>query len=148
GEGWARALGSGPLAPAEAFRLLGDYGIRAARARAADAADAALAAAAEIGYPVVLKTAEPGVAHKSDAGGVVLGIRDAAELAAAYAGLADRLGPRVLVCETAGPGTELSLGILADPGLGPLVVAGAGGGPVGHPGGPAGRPPPGGRPPR
>jgi len=75
----------------------------------------------------VLKTAEPGVAHKSDAGGVVLGIRDAAELDAAYAGLAGRLGPRVLVCETAGPGTELSLGILADPGLGPLVVVGAGG---------------------
>jgi len=75
----------------------------------------------------VLKTAEPGVAHKSDAGGVVLGIRDATELAAAYAGLSSRLGPRALVCESAEPGTELSLGILADPGLGPLVVAGAGG---------------------
>src|SRR5215467_2631396 len=126
-ERWARALRSGPLAPAQAFRLLGDYGIRSARARAADTAGAALAAAGEIGYPVVLKTAEPGVAHKSDAGGVVLGIRDAAELEAAYAGLAGRLGPRVLVCETAGRGTELSLGILADPGLGPLVVVGAGG---------------------
>jgi len=124
---WLRALRSGPLAPAEAFRLLGDYGIRAARGRAAVTAGAARAAAAKIGYPVVLKTAEPGVAHKSDAGGVVLGIRDAAELDAAYAGLAGRLGPRVLVCETAGPGTELSLGILADPGLGPLVVVGAGG---------------------
>src|SRR5262249_59954551 len=56
-----------------------------------------------------------------------VGIRDAGERAAAYAGLAARLGPRVLVCETAGPGTELSLGILADPGLGPLVVVGAGG---------------------
>jgi len=124
---WARALRSGPLAPAEAFRLLRDYGISAARARAAETAGAALAAAAEIGYPVVLKTAEPGVAHKSDAGGVVLGIRDAAELETGYAALAGRLGPRVLVCETAGPGTELSLGILADPGLGPLVVVGAGG---------------------
>jgi acyl-CoA synthetase (NDP forming) len=126
-ERWARALRSGPLAPAEAFRLLRDYGIRTARARAAETAGAALTAAAEIGYPVVLKTAEPGVAHKSDAGGVVLGIRDAAELETAYAALAGRLGPRVLVCETAGPGTELSLGILADPGLGPLVVVGAGG---------------------
>jgi acetate---CoA ligase (ADP-forming) len=124
---WARALRSGPLAPAEAFRLLRDYGISAARARAAETAGAALAAAAEIGYPVVLKTAEPGVAHKSDAGGVVLGIRDAAELETGYAALEGRLGPRVLVCETAGPGTELSLGILADPGLGPLVVVGAGG---------------------
>ena len=126
-ERWARALRSGPLAPAEAFRLLRDYGIRAARGRAAETASAALAAAAEIGYPVVLKTAEPSVAHKSDAGGVMLGIRDAAELETGYAALAGRLGPRVLVCETAGPGTELSLGILADPGLGPLVVVGAGG---------------------
>jgi len=124
---WLRALRAGPLAPAEAFRLIGDYGIRAARARPAGTPGAARAAAAKIGYPVVLKTAEPGVAHKSDAGGVVLGIRDAAELEAAYAGLAGRLGPRVLVCETAGPGTELALGILADPGLGPLVVVGAGG---------------------
>jgi len=76
---------------------------------------------------VVLKTAELGIAHKSDAGGVVLGIRDPAALAAAYAGLASRLGPRVLVCETAGPGTELALGITRDPDLGPLVVLGAGG---------------------
>ena len=124
---WSRALRSGPLAPAEAFRLLRDYGIRAARARAAETAGAALAAAAEIGYPVVLKTAAPDVAHKSDAGGVVLGIRDAADLETGYAALAGRLGPRVLVCETAEPGTELALGILADPGLGPLVVVGAGG---------------------
>jgi acetate---CoA ligase (ADP-forming) len=76
---------------------------------------------------VVVKTAEPGVAHKSDAGGVVLGIRDGAALEAAYADLAARLGPRVLVCETAEPGIELSVGIIADGDLGPLVVAGAGG---------------------
>jgi len=67
------------------------------------------------------------VAHKSDAGGVVLGIRDAAGLETAYADLAARLGPRVLVCETAEPGGELSAGIVADADLGPLVVVGAGG---------------------
>jgi acetate---CoA ligase (ADP-forming) len=76
---------------------------------------------------VVLKTGQPGIAHKSDAGGVVLGIGDPAGLAAAYATMAGRLGPRVLVCETARPGTELALGITRDPGLGPLVVIGAGG---------------------
>src|SRR5204862_318744 len=38
-----------------------------------------------------------------------------------------RLGPRVLVCETAAPGTEMLLGIVRDPALGPLIVAGAGG---------------------
>jgi acetate---CoA ligase (ADP-forming) len=124
---WAAALRTGPLPAAEAFRLLGDYGIAAAPVRPADSAAAARAAAAEIGYPVVVKTAEPGVAHKSEAGGVVLGIADAAALDAAYARLAARLGPRVLVCATAEPGTELSLGIVTDPDLGPLVVVGAGG---------------------
>jgi acyl-CoA synthetase (NDP forming) len=124
---WLRALQSGPLGAADGFRLLRDYGIRSARAQRADGVAAALAVATRIGYPVVLKTAEPGVAHKSDAGGVVLGIRDAAGLEAAYADLAARLGPRVLVCETAGPGTELSAGLLTDSALGPLVVVGAGG---------------------
>jgi acyl-CoA synthetase (NDP forming) len=124
---WIRALRSGPLDAAEGFRLLRDYGIATARTRCAGGAQAVLAAAAEIGYPVVLKTAEPGVAHKSDAGGVVLGIRDPAGLEAAYAGLAARLGPRVLVCETAEPGIELSAGIVTDGDLGPLVVVGAGG---------------------
>ena len=124
---WIRALRSGPLDAADGFRLLRDYGIATARTRCAGGAQAVLAAAAEIGYPVVLKTAEPGVAHKSDAGGVVLGIRDPAGLAAAYAGLAARLGPRVLVCETAEPGIELSAGIVTDGDLGPLVVVGAGG---------------------
>ncbi len=123
----ARPLPARPLPAAEAFRLLADYGIPAARARPADNAAAALAAAAEIGYPVVVKTDEPDVAHKSDAGGVVLGISDAAGLAAAYAGLAARLGPRVLVCRAVPPGTELAAGIVTDPDLGPLVVVGAGG---------------------
>jgi acyl-CoA synthetase (NDP forming) len=126
-ERWIRALRAGPLPADAAFALLRDYGIPVARARSADSAGAALAAAAQIGYPVVVKTAEPGVAHKSDAGGVVLGIRDAAGLEAAYADLAARLGPRVLVCETAEPGVELSVGIIADGDLGPLVVVGAGG---------------------
>jgi acyl-CoA synthetase (NDP forming) len=124
---WARVLAQGEPDGATLFGLLRAYGIRATRARPAGTAGGALAAAAEIGYPVVLKTAEPGIAHKSDAGGVVLGIREPAALAAAYADLAGRLGPRVLVCETAGPGTELALGITRDPDLGPLVVAGAGG---------------------
>ena len=124
---WARVLARGEPDGPVLLDLLGAYGIPAARACPAGTADGALAAAAEIGYPVVLKTGQPGIAHKSDAGGVVLGLRDPAGLAAAYATMAGRLGPRVLVCETAGPGTELALGITRDPGLGPLVVIGAGG---------------------
>ena len=121
---WARVLAQGEPDGAALFGLLRAYGIRSARACPAGTADGALAAAAEIGYPVVLKTGQPGIAHKSDTGGVVLGIRDPAALAAAYADMAGRLGPQVLVCETAGPGTELALGITRDPDLGPLVVFG------------------------
>jgi acetate---CoA ligase (ADP-forming) len=124
---WARVLAQGDPDGAALLGLLHAYGIRVARARPARTAGGALAAAGQIGYPVVLKTGAPGIAHKSDAGGVVLGIRDPAGLTAAYQDLAGRLGPRVLVCETAGPGTELALGITRDPELGPLVVVGAGG---------------------
>jgi hypothetical protein len=60
-------------------------------------------------------------------GGVLLGIPGARELAAAYADLAARLGPRVLVCRTVPAGVELALGIVREPELGPLVVVGAGG---------------------
>ena len=49
------------------------------------------------------------------------------ELVAAYADLAGRLGPAALVCETVARGTELALGVVRDPDLGPLIVIGAGG---------------------
>ena len=109
------------------FDLLRDYGIPAVRALPAATRTAALDAAAEIGYPVVVKTDEPGIAHKSDVGGVRLGLAGPAEAGAAYDDLAARLGPRVVVCETAPPGTELALGVVRDPALGPLLVIGAGG---------------------
>jgi acetate---CoA ligase (ADP-forming) len=107
--------------------LLAEYGIGVPRTAAVSTAEAALAAAHDIGYPVVLKTDEPAIAHKSDAGGVLLGVAGPDRLAAAYADLADRLGPRVLVCETVPAGVELALGVIRDHELGPLVVVGAGG---------------------
>jgi acetate---CoA ligase (ADP-forming) len=75
----------------------------------------------------VLKTAEPGIAHKSDVGGVRLGLGDPGAAGAAYDDLAARLGPRVLVCQTAPPGTELALGVVRDAALGPLLIISAGG---------------------
>jgi len=116
-----------PAGGPELFGLLREYGIPAVRAEAAASRDAALAAASAIGYPVVIKTDEPGIAHKSDVGGVRLGVAGPAEAGAAYDDLAARLGPPVVVCETAPPGTELALGIVTDPALGPLLVVGAGG---------------------
>ena len=126
---WRETLARHPGGPGGAvlFDLLRDYGIPAVRAIPAATRAAALAAAAEIGYPAVLKTDEPDIAHKSDVGGVRLGLRDPGAVGAAYDDLAARLGPRVLVCETAAPGTELALGVVRDAALGPLLVISAGG---------------------
>jgi len=124
---WSAALAAGALPGAGLFAMLRDYGIPAVRAAAAATLDQALAAAAGIGYPVALKTDMPGISHKSDVGGVRLGIADPAELAEAYADLSARLGPRVTVTEMAAPGQELILGMARDPALGPLIIVGAGG---------------------
>ena len=75
----------------------------------------------------MLKTDEPQIAHKSEVGGVRLGLGDPGAACAAYDDLAARLGPRTLVCQSAGPGTELALGIVRDAALGPLLVISAGG---------------------
>ena len=124
---WAPVLSAGPPSSEVLFDLLRDYGIPAVRARAAGTRAEALAAAAQIGYPVVLKTDEPGIAHKSDVGGVRLGLAGPGAAGTAYDDLAARLGPRVLVCQMAAPGTELALGLVRDAALGPLLVISAGG---------------------
>ncbi len=128
GARWSERLAQPrPLDEAEALALFADYGIATVPFRVADSAAAAERAAAEIGYPVALKTAAPGILHKTDAGGVLLGLRDAAALRAAYADLAGRLGKRVLVAAMAASGVEIMLGMKVDPQFGPVVVIGAGG---------------------
>jgi succinyl-CoA synthetase beta subunit len=119
--------GGRPLEEAEGLALLGDWGVPVAAAEVANSLEEALAAAERVGWPVVLKTAAPGIAHKSDVGGVVLGLEEPDRLAAAYEQLAGRLGPRVLVTTMAGPGVELALGVVHDPQFGPLVMVAAGG---------------------
>jgi acyl-CoA synthetase (NDP forming) len=128
-ERWWRRLDEPerPLDEAEGLALLADWGIPVVAAEVAADLEGALAAAGRIGWPVALKTAAPGIAHKSDVGGVRLGLDGPGPLAAAYADLAGRLGPRVLVQAMAGPGVELALGVVADPQFGPLVLVAAGG---------------------
>jgi acyl-CoA synthetase (NDP forming) len=123
---WAARLADGAVG-AELLDLLRDYGIPAARAASASTLEQALAAAREVGYPVALKTDEPGVAHKTDVGGVRLGVAGPEELTTGYADLAARLGPRVAVCQLVPPGPELIVGMARDPALGPLIVTGPGG---------------------
>ncbi|VEG51456.1 acetyl-CoA synthetase, putative [Mycolicibacterium aurum] len=109
---------------ATGFDLLAHYGIAVVPTRAAHSADEAVAAAHAIGYPVVLKTAA--ALHKSDVGGVVLGIGDDTAVRRAYDGMA-ALGGDVTVSAMASSGIEVSVGFVRDDAFGPLVVVAAGG---------------------
>ncbi len=125
---WRARLGTpASVAEREALRLLADYGVPTVASRSTESASAAVEAAEALGYPVALKTAAPGVLHKTDANGVRLGIDGATELSLAYADLAARLGPEVTVATMAPPGVEMHLGIVRDPTFGPLVLVAAGG---------------------
>jgi acetate---CoA ligase (ADP-forming) len=93
----------------------------------ADTLEDAISAAEGIGFPVAVKTAAPGVQHKSDVGGVRLDVDDSPSLEDAYTDLERRLGPAVTLAPMAPPGVEIALGIVRDPQFGPLVLVGAGG---------------------
>ena len=120
------AEASGPLGEYDSKQLLAAYGLVPTREERADDPAGVLRAAERIGYPVVLKTAA-GDLHKTERGGVVLDLRDADALAAAYGELSARLGPRVLVQQQVPAGVELLLGIVNDPQFGPLLSLGSGG---------------------
>jgi acetate---CoA ligase (ADP-forming) len=126
-ERWRTRLSEGPLAAGDLSRLMGDYGIPFAAQRSASDRDAAVAAADELGYPVVVKTDMPGLDHKADVGGVLVGVADAVAAAAAYDDLAARLGPHVVVQRQATGPVELALGIVRDPLIGPVVLLAVGG---------------------
>ncbi len=124
-----------PLVERTAKEVLALYGIPVTRESLATTADAAVAAARAIGYPVVLKIESPDIAHKTEAGGVLLDVRDDA---AAWAGFetiianARRYKPDariagVLVQEMATGGREMILGMTRDPAYGPAVAVGLGG---------------------
>jgi acyl-CoA synthetase (NDP forming) len=116
-----------PLDEVESLSLLADYGIPVARAVRAASQGQALRAAAEIGYPVVLKTAEPGIEHKSEVGGVVLDLADPEALKAAYDDMERRLGARVSLSRRVPEGVEIALGAIRDPQFGSYVMVAAGG---------------------
>ena len=124
----ASRLGEGtPLGELEALRLLADYGVPTVAARSVESASAAADAAEEVGYPVALKTAAAGVAHKTDADGVRLDISSAEDLVTAYEDVSARLGPRVAIAAMVPSGVEMHLGIVNDAMFGPLVLVAAGG---------------------
>ncbi len=113
--------------PSEPSDLLAAYGIPTPGEARASTRAAAQAAAADLGWPVVLKTAAPGIQHRSDVGGVVTDLRDLAAVGAAYDDLAARLGSDVTVHQQVPAGVELSVGVVRNAELGPMVVVAAGG---------------------
>ena len=127
-DAWRVRLGAGvPMSELEGLRLLSDYGIPTIGTEAAEDVETAVRAAAAAGYPVAMKTAAPGIQHKSDVGGVKLGLADEAAVRDAYADIAERLGPQVVVAAMAPAGVEVALGIVRDATFGPLVLVAAGG---------------------
>jgi acyl-CoA synthetase (NDP forming) len=125
---WAARLASGePFDELEGLALLADYGVLVVETLRAGTLEEAIAAAERLGFPVAVKTAVPGVLHKSDVGGVRLGIDDSPSLEDAYSDLERELGPQVVVARMAPAGVEVALGIVRDPQFGPLVLVGAGG---------------------
>jgi acyl-CoA synthetase (NDP forming) len=111
-----------------ARELLSAAGVPFAAQRTVTGAEAALAAAEAIGYPVVLKAL--GLLHKSDAGGVALGLRSAAELEDAFARMEALLHAPGYVVERMADlsaGVELIVGVQRDPRFGPVAMVGLGG---------------------
>jgi acyl-CoA synthetase (NDP forming) len=118
----------GALPYARARALLQACGVRFCREAIVPDAEGAVVAAARIGYPVVVKADAAGLTHKTEAGGVVLDVADAAGVRAACATLRERVSAaRFVVQERVGPGVELLLGARRDEVFGPVVVLGAGG---------------------
>jgi acyl-CoA synthetase (NDP forming) len=125
---WSRRLAAGdPWTESEGLSLLANFGVPVVEHRIAASVEQTLAAAESLGWPVALKTAARGVAHKSDLGGVRLSIAGPEALREAYVDLHGRFGPDVIVQAMAPPGVELALGVVRDEQFGPLVLLGAGG---------------------
>lgn len=119
----------------EAYAVCKQCGIQVPPFKMADTREAALTAAKEIGYPVVIKVVSAQILHKSDIGGVMLGIGSGAALEKSYAQLVDNVRkaapsiaqPTVLVQKMMSGGTELVLGAIRDKLFGPVVMFGLGG---------------------
>ncbi len=131
----ARAAGRTLLTEVESKQLLHEAGIPVTVSRLATNADEAASIASEIGFPVVLKVVSGDIAHKSDVGGVVLGLADAEAVKRGYDEMMAKVkaaAPNatidgVAVQQMAKPGTEVIIGTTTDPQFGPVMMFGLGG---------------------
>ncbi len=125
----------GVLTTDAALGLCAAFGIPNGEWAVVDSVEGALLAAGAIGYPVALKALSPEIVHKSDVGGVVLGIDAPDKMRAEFAGLVSRVERHapdvdltgVLVQRLLPGGREVILGGKRDPSFGPVVMFGLGG---------------------
>lgn len=130
-----RAAGRVELGEIEAREVIEAYGMRLPKSQLARSPDEAAALAAAIGFPVVMKISSPDILHKSDIGGVKVGVADTAAARDIYELIeyrARKYNPEaqvwgVLVQEQVRKGREVLVGVKRDPQFGPLVVFGLGG---------------------
>jgi acyl-CoA synthetase (NDP forming) len=131
----AKLEGRAVLTEIESKQLLSSLGIRTTEMKLATSQQEAMAFSREIGYPCVLKISSSDITHKSDAGGVKVGLKTEAEVAEAYDAIlasclakypqADIEG--VTVQNMAPPGLEVIIGMATDPQFGPVLMFGLGG---------------------
>lgn len=129
------ALPAGPVPSLPAAMALSAFGVIVAASKLASDAEGAVRAANQIGYPVVMKIESPDLPHKTEAGGVRLGVADEAAVRTAFAEIVksakahkkDARIDGVLVQAMARGGTEVVLGLRRDPVFGMMVMAGLGG---------------------
>jgi acyl-CoA synthetase (NDP forming) len=125
-----RGSGDGWLSPQDCQELLDTAGIPMVRSRVARIADEAVTAARALGFPAVLKAVGTGILHKSDVGGVRLGIASEPAVRDAFAALTGTLRDRldaVLVQPMVSGGVEMAVGGINDAAFGPLIMCGTGG---------------------
>jgi acetate---CoA ligase (ADP-forming) len=119
----------------EAKEILEAYGFVTPKGSIASTADQAANIAQQLGYPVVMKIWSPDILHKSDVGGVKVGLKNAREVMDAFDLMMYRIPKKmpdanimgVLVQEMCGSGKEVILGMNRDPHFGPLMMFGMGG---------------------
>jgi acyl-CoA synthetase (NDP forming) len=131
----ARAEGRTLLTEIEAKQMLEEAGVPVSPARLAKTRDEAVAVANELGFPIVLKIVSPQITHKSDVGGVALGLASAAEVGEAFDRVVastkqhvpDATIEGVAVQRMERQGTEVIVGVTKDPQFGPVLMFGLGG---------------------
>lgn len=110
-----------------AKELLRTYGLPTTHFFWAKSLDASFQGAKEVGYPLVAKVVSPDILHKSDVGGVVVGVEDSRELEEVYHRMSGLKGFQGLLLDQMVQGVEMIVGAKEDPQFGTVVVVGIGG---------------------